>query len=79
MARDSANLRIKSAENRPPLVERVSRAEVENCTTLSSASADAKDLAWKVVLLEDEHAEERRAWETSKREDWEHFEELTLL
>jgi hypothetical protein len=84
MVWDSANLRIKGAEDWAALVERealerVSWAEVENSTALSSARADAVDLAWKVILPEDELVEERRARETSEREHREHFEELTLL
>jgi hypothetical protein len=63
MSRDSANLRIKGPEDRAVLaereaLERVSRVEVENSTTLSFARADAKDPARKVVLHEDEPVEE---------------------
>jgi hypothetical protein len=84
MAWDSANLRIRGAKDQDALVERealerVSRAEVENSTVLSSAHADAEDLAWKFALLEDELAEEHRAREASKTEHRECFEELTLL
>jgi hypothetical protein len=84
MAWDSANLRIRGAKDQDALVERealvrVSRAEVENSTVLSSARVDAEDLAWKVALLKDELVEEHRAWEASKKEHRECFEELTLL
>jgi hypothetical protein len=80
----SANLRIKGAEDRATLaeqetLERVSRVEAKNSTVLSSAHADADDLARKVILLEDELVEECQARETSEREHREHFEELTLL
>jgi hypothetical protein len=60
-------------------LERVSRVEAENSTSLSSARADSEGLAQKIVLLEDELVGERRAWEASKRKHQEHFEELTLL
>jgi hypothetical protein len=84
MARDSTNLHIKGIVDRAALVERealepVSRAKAENSTVLSSARADAKDYAPKVILLKDELAEERQAMETSEREHREHFKELTLL
>jgi hypothetical protein len=46
----------------------VSRAEAENSATLSSAHADAEDLVQKVILLEDELAEEHWVWETCERE-----------
>jgi hypothetical protein len=80
----SANLRIKGAEDRATLaeqetLERVSRVEAKNSTVLSSAHADADDLARKVILLEDELVEVCQARETSEREHREHFEELTLL
>jgi hypothetical protein len=84
MARDSANFRIKGAKDRAPLAESealepMCRLEVENSIALSFARADAKDLAWKVIHIEDELAEEHWAQETSEREHREHFEELHLL
>jgi hypothetical protein len=84
MVWDSANLHIKGVEDRVDLaeqeaLERVSQAEVENSATLFSARVNTEDLARKVILLEDELVEERRAWETSEREHRERFEELTLL
>jgi hypothetical protein len=57
----------------------VSRVEAENSTALVSARADAEGLARKILLLESELVEERRAWETSEREHQERFVELTLL
>jgi hypothetical protein len=84
MVRDIANLRIKGVEDWAALakweaIERVSRAKVENSAALSSSNADAEDLMWKVILLEDELAKERRAQEMSEWEHQENFEELTLL
>jgi hypothetical protein len=84
MAWDNANLRIKGVEDRATLaeweaLEQVSQAEVENFVVLSSSCADTEDLVRKVILLEDELAEERWVRETSNREHQEHFEELTLL
>jgi hypothetical protein len=81
---DSANLHIKDAEDQVALKERealecVSRVETENSAALSFAHADAEGLARKIVLLEDELAEEHWAWETSDREHRECFEELALL
>jgi hypothetical protein len=79
MAQDSAKLRIKGVEDLAMALDWVSQAEAENSAVLSSAHANAEDFAWKVILLEDELAEECRARETSEREHREHFEELTLL
>jgi hypothetical protein len=84
VAWDGANLHIKDAEDWAALaereaLERVSRAEAENSTALSSARADAEGLKQKIVLLEDELAEERRVWQTPEREHRERFKELTLL
>jgi hypothetical protein len=81
--RDSAALRVKDAEDRATLVERealerVSRVEAENTTTLASARGDAEGLSWKITLLEDEHVVERRTREVSEREHHEQFEELTI-
>jgi hypothetical protein len=58
-ARDSATLCVKDAKDRAALVERealewVSRAEVENSMALASAREDAKGIARKVTLLEDD-------------------------
>jgi hypothetical protein len=60
-------------------LERVSQAKAENSIALSSTHANVEDLARKVFILEDEHAEERRTWETSEREHQGCFKELTLL
>jgi hypothetical protein len=84
MAQDSTNLHIKGAEDRAVLeereaLERVSRAEAENSAALSSARADAEDLVQKVILFEDELAEEHWVRETCEREHRERFEDLTLL
>jgi hypothetical protein len=84
VARDNANLRIKGAEGHAALaereaLERVSRAEVHNFALLSSTGADIEDPVQKVILLEDELAVERRAWEAFEREHQELSEELTLL
>jgi hypothetical protein len=61
------------------LLERVSRAEVENTMTLASAHEDAEGLVQKISLLEDELAAERWAREEFERERQAQFEELTLL
>jgi hypothetical protein len=81
---DDTTLRIKDAEDRAALaereaLERVSRAETENSTALTSICEDAEGLARKITLLEDEPVRERRARETSEREHRTCFEELTLL
>jgi hypothetical protein len=83
-ARDSATLRVKDAGDRAALVERealqrVWRVEAENPMMLASGHDDAKGLAQKITLLEDELAAERRSWEVSERERREKFKELTLL
>jgi hypothetical protein len=49
-------------------LERVSRVEAENTTTLASAREDVECLARKITLLEDELAAEHRAREVSERE-----------
>jgi hypothetical protein len=46
----------------------VSQEEAENSAALSSARADAEDLVQKVILLEDELAEEHWVRETCERE-----------
>jgi hypothetical protein len=51
---DSATLCVKDAVNRATLVERVSRAEVENATALASAHKDVEGFARKTTILEDE-------------------------
>jgi hypothetical protein len=66
VVKDRATIRIKDAEDQVTLaereaLERVSRAEEENTTMLASAHEDAKGLAWKVTLLEDNLAVEGRA------------------
>jgi hypothetical protein len=78
---DSVTLYVKdqAALAEREALERVSRAKVENTTTLASTREDAKGLAWKIALLEDELAVEGRAQEVSKWEHREQFEELTLL
>jgi hypothetical protein len=83
-ARDSATLRVKDAGDRAALVERealqrVWRVEAENPMMLASGHDDAKGVAQKITLLEDELAAERRSWEVSERERREKFKELTLL
>jgi 7-keto-8-aminopelargonate synthetase-like enzyme len=60
-------------------LERVSRAEAKNAIVLAFAHQDAEGPARKITLLEDEIAAEHRAWEVSKRERQEQFEELILL
>jgi hypothetical protein len=65
MARDGATLRIKDAEDRATLakreaLERVSRAEAENSTMLTSTRDDAEGLAQKIALLESELMKEHR-------------------
>jgi hypothetical protein len=57
-AQDNATLHVKDAEDWTALVERealerVSRAEAKNNTTLASAHENVKSLAQKVALLED--------------------------
>jgi hypothetical protein len=84
VARDRVNRRIKDVEDRAALVERealewVSRVKTENSIAPSFARADAEGLVWKIVLLEDEIAEEHSAWETAEKEDQGHFKELPLL
>jgi hypothetical protein len=81
---DSATHRVKDAEDQTALekreaIERVSRADAENITTLASTHEDVVDFARKIALLEDELVAERRAWEVSEREHQEQFVELTLL
>jgi hypothetical protein len=81
---DGGTLHVKDVEDWATLVEwealeRVSRAEAENATTLASSREDTEGLAWKVALLEDELTMVRRAQEVSKREHRAHMEELTLL
>jgi hypothetical protein len=83
-ARDSAALRVKDVGDRAALVEREAlqrewRVEAENPMMLASGHDDAKGLAQKITLLEDELAAERRSWEVSERERREKFKELTLL
>jgi hypothetical protein len=83
-ARDSATLHVKDAGDQAALVERealqrVWRVEAENPMMLTSGHDDAKGLAQKITLLEDELAAERRSWEVSERERREKFKELTLL
>jgi hypothetical protein len=73
MMRDSAALRVKDVEDRAALaemvaLEKVSRVEVENATTLASAHEDVEGFVQKITLLEGELAAERRAQEVSKRE-----------
>jgi hypothetical protein len=82
--RDSTTLHVKDVEDRAALTERevlemVSRAEAENSTVLGSICEDAKGLTWKIALLEDELAAERRGQEVPNSEWQEQFEELTLL
>jgi hypothetical protein len=84
VAWDDAALRVKDAENQANLaerevLERVSRVEVKNSAMLSYAREEAEGFVWKIALLEGELAAEDQAWEVSKRERWEQFEELTLL
>jgi hypothetical protein len=81
---DSDSLRIKDAEDRAALamrdaLERVSRVEAENSAVLTSVREDAKGLARKIALLEDELTREHRARETSEREHQSCIKELTLL
>jgi hypothetical protein len=81
---DGATLCIKDARDRATLLERevlerLSRVEAENSAALASARDDAEGLVQKIALLESELAEERKARKTSEREDWECFDELTLL
>jgi hypothetical protein len=61
------------------VLEWVSQAEAENTTALVFARVDTEGLVQKITILESELAEERRACETSEREHWECFNELTLL
>jgi hypothetical protein len=70
---DSTAIHVKDVEDRATLaereaLERVSRAKVENAMALASSCEDAKGLAQKIALLEDELAAECRAWEVSERE-----------
>jgi hypothetical protein len=70
---DNTTLRVKYAEFQATLVEqevleRMSRAEVENTTVLASAREDVESLVRKIALLEGELVVEHRAWEVSKRE-----------
>jgi hypothetical protein len=72
-ARDSTALRVKDAEDRAALaerepLERVSRAEAVNATTLASACEDVEGLAQKIAILEDELAAEHQAREVPERE-----------
>jgi hypothetical protein len=81
---DNTTLRVKYAEFQATLVEqevleRMSRAEVENTTVLASAREDVEGLVRKIALLEGELVVEHWAWEVSKRERWEQFKELKLL
>jgi hypothetical protein len=84
VVQDSTILHVKDVEDRAALVERealerVSRAEAENATTLTSTHEDAEVHAQKIALLEDKLAAEHRAWEVSEREPQKQFEDLTLL
>jgi hypothetical protein len=76
---DSATLCVKDAVNRATLVERVSRAEVENATALASTHKNVEGFAWKTTLLEDELTRERRTRKMSERERRAQFEELSLM
>jgi hypothetical protein len=63
---DSSALRVKDVEDRAALVkrealERVSRAEAENTTTLAFAREDVEGLVRKITLLEDDLMMEHRA------------------
>jgi hypothetical protein len=83
-AQDNATLRVKDAEDWTALaereaLERVSRAEAKNATTLASAHENVKSLAQKVALLEDKLDVKHRAREMSEGEHRVRFEELTLL
>jgi hypothetical protein len=55
------------------------RVEAENATVLAFAHEDAKGFVQKIAILEGELVAERQAWEVSKREHRDEFEELTLL
>jgi hypothetical protein len=84
VAWDSTAIRVKDVEDRATLaereaLERVSRAKVENAMALASSCEDAKGLAQKIALLEDELAAECQAWEVSEREHQEQSEEFTIL
>jgi hypothetical protein len=59
VARDSAALRVKDAEDQATLAERVSRAEAENAAVLASTREDADCFVWKITLLVDELVAER--------------------
>jgi hypothetical protein len=71
VAWDSAALRDKDAEDRAAMAkmeawERVSRVEVEKSVALASAHEDVEGLVWKIVFLECQLAEERRAREVAE-------------
>jgi hypothetical protein len=66
MARDIAALCVRDAEDWATLteretLERVSRVEAENTTTLASSCNDAEGFARKIALLKGELAAEHRA------------------
>jgi hypothetical protein len=61
------------------VLERMSRAEVENTTALAYVHEDAEGLVWKIVLLQGEVVAEHQTREAYERERREQFEELTLL
>jgi hypothetical protein len=70
---------VRAALVEQEALEWVSQEKAKNSIALTFARADAKDLVWKVTLLEDELVEERRAQEASGKKHQEHFVELTLL
>jgi hypothetical protein len=84
VTQNSAALRVGDAEDQAVLpekeaIERVSIAEVGNTVVLVSSREVTEGLVWKITLLEDDLAVERRAQEVSKRERQAQFQELTLL
>jgi hypothetical protein len=81
---DDATLRINDVEDRAALEARevlhwVSQVEAENSTALTSTRSNVEGLAQKIALLESELTEDCQDRETSEREYWECFDELTLL
>jgi hypothetical protein len=84
VTQNSAALRVGDAEDQAALaekeaIERVSIAEARNTVVLVSSREVTEGLVWKITLLEDDLAVERRAQEVSKRERQAQFQELTLL
>jgi hypothetical protein len=82
--RDSVALHAKDAEDWATLAERealekVWRVEAENAMALASTHEDVEGFVPKFALFEGKLAVECQAWEVSKRECWEQFEELTRL